>query len=131
MKFRAGSPGSARINYRKMTIREIAKLVDGEIVGAPVDETYEVEKAFASDLMSDVLRFHMDDTVLITGLCNNQTMRTSEMADLRVVLIGRDKQPDADMLALAEDSDITIIKSKYSLFKLSGILYAAGIEPLY
>ena len=114
-----------------MTIRELARLLDGEIMGAPVDDDYEVTKAFASDLMSDVLRFHMDDTVLITGLCNNQTMRTSEMADLRVVLIGRDKQPDEDMLALAEDTGITIIKSKYSIFKLSGILYGAGIEPLY
>jgi predicted transcriptional regulator len=81
--------------------------------------------------MSDVLRFSMDETVLITGLCNNQTMRTAEMADLRVVLIGRDKQPDDEMLELAEDSDITIIKSKYSIFKLSGILYNAGIKPLY
>ncbi|MBO7547643.1 MAG: hypothetical protein J6T07_04275 [Bacteroidales bacterium] len=114
-----------------MKIKEIARLVDGEIVGAPADDSYEVEKAFASDLMSDVLRFSMEDTVLITGLCNNQTMRTSEMADLRVVLIGRDKQPDAEMLELAEDSDITIIKSRYSLFKLSGILYNAGIKPLY
>jgi len=114
-----------------MKISEIARLVDGEIIGAPVDETYEVEKAFASDLMSDVLRFSMDETVLITGLCNNQTMRTAEMADLRVVLIGRDKQPDEEMIELAEDSDITIIKSKYSLFKLSGILFNAGIKPLY
>ena len=114
-----------------MKIKEIARLVDGEIVGAPADDSYEVEKAFASDLMSDVLRFSMEDTVLITGLCNNQTMRTSEMADLRVVLIGRDKQPDAEMLELAEDSDITIIKSRYSLFKLSGIRFNAGIKPLY
>ena len=114
-----------------MKIEEIKTLVDGEIVGAPADDAYEVKKAFASDLMSDVLRFSMDETVLITGLCNNQTMRTSEMADLRVVVIGRDKQPDEDMLALAEDSDITIIKSKFSIFKISGILYAAGIEPLY
>ena len=100
-------------------------------MGAPADEGYEVEKACASDLMSDVLRFPMDETVLITGLCNNQTIRTSEMADLRVVLLGRDKQPDEDMLALAEDSDITLIKSKYSIFKLSGFLYGAGIKPLY
>ena len=114
-----------------MTIEEIAKLLDGEIVGAPADDSYEVKKAFASDLMSDVLRFHMDETVLITGLCNNQTMRTSEMADLRVVVIGRDKQPDEDMLALAEEIDITIIKCKYSIFKISGILYGAGIAPLY
>ena len=114
-----------------MKITEIAKLIDGELVGAPADDAYEVKKAFASDLMSDVLRFHMDDTVLITGLCNNQTMRTSEMSDLRVVVIGRDKQPDEDMLELAEDLDITLIKSKYSIFKISGILYGAGIEPLY
>ena len=114
-----------------MKIRDIAQLVDGELVGAPVDEFYEVEKAFASDLMSDVLRFNMEQTVLITGLCNNQTMRTCEMADLRVVLMGRDKQPDDDMLELAVDNDITIIKSKYSIFKISGILYAAGIKPLY
>lgn len=114
-----------------MTIKEIAKLVDGEIVGAPVDESYDVEKAFASDLMSDVLRFSMDETVLITGLCNNQTMRTAEMSDVRVVLIGRDKQPDQEMLDLAVDSDITLIKSKYSIFKISGILYGAGIKPLY
>ena len=114
-----------------MKIKEIAELVGGDIVGAPSDDEYEVVKAFASDLMSDVLRFSMDETVLITGLCNNQTMRTSEMADLRVVLIGRDKQPDAEMLELAEDSGITIIKSKYSIFKISGILYAAGIQPLY
>ena len=114
-----------------MTITEIAKLVDGEIVGAPADDNYDVKKAFASDLMSDVLRFSMEETVLITGLCNNQTMRTSEMSDLRVVLIGRDKQPDEDMLELAEELDITLIKSKYSLFKISGILYGAGIEPLY
>ena len=114
-----------------MKIRDISQLVDGVLVGAPVDEFYEVEKAFASDLMSDVLRFNMEQTILITGLCNNQTLRTCEMADLRVVLIGRDKQPDQDMLELAEDNDITIIKSKYSIFKLSGILYGAGIKPLY
>ena len=114
-----------------MKISEIAQLVDGVLVGAPVDEFYEVEKAFASDLMSDVLRFNMDNTVLITGLCNNQTMRTCEMADIRVILMGPDKQPDEDMIELAVDNDITIIKSRYSIFKLSGILYKAGIQPLY
>lgn len=114
-----------------MKISEIAQLVDGVLVGAPVDEFYEVKKAFASDLMSDVLRFNMDNTVLITGLCNNQTMRTCEMADIRVILMGRDKQPDEDMIELAVDNDITIIKSRYSIFKLSGILYKAGIQPLY
>lgn len=118
-------------NVQTMKVKEIVTLVAGEMVGAAIDPEYEITKAFASDLMSDVLRFSMDDTLLITGLCNNQTLRTAEMADLRVVLIGRDKQPDEDMIELAEESDITLIKSKYSLFKLSGILYDAGLQPLY
>ena len=114
-----------------MKIEEIAKLVDGEIVGCRTNGDYEMTKAFASDLMSDVLRFSLEDTLLITGLCNNQTMRTAEMADLKVVLIGRDKQPDEEMLELAGDSDITIIKSPHSLFYISAVLYNAGLKPLY
>ena len=114
-----------------MKIKEIASLLGGHIVGAPADDNYEVEKAFASDLMSDVLRFPMDETVLITGLCNNQTLRTAEMADLRVVILGRAKEPDEDMLALAKEAYISIIKSEFSIFKISGILYGAGIKPIY
>ena len=114
-----------------MKIKELMDLVAGEAVGFQGNGDVEITKGFASDLMSDVLRFPMDETVLITGLCNNQTMRTAEMADLRIVIIGRDKQPDEEMLELAEDSDITIIKSKYSVFKISAILYNAGIKPLY
>lgn len=114
-----------------MKIKEIARLVGGEIVGAPADDKYEVERAFTADLMSDVLRFNLDNTVLITGLCNNQTLRTCEMADLQVVLMGRGKQPDQDMLALARENAITIIKSKFSIFKLSGMLFNAQIKPVY
>lgn len=114
-----------------MKIKEIAALVEGETIGCRENEDYEMTKAFCSDLMSDVLRFSLEDTILLTGLCNIQTMRTAEMADLRVVLIGRGKQPDEEMLALAMESDITIIKTKFSLFKVCGILFDAGLKPLY
>lgn len=114
-----------------MKIDEIVKLAEGEVCGCSSNGDFEMTKAFASDLMSDVLRFPMENTLLITGLCNTQTIRTAEMADLKVVLIGRDKQPDEEMIELATDSDITLIKSKYSLFKLSAILYNAGMKPLY
>ena len=114
-----------------MKIKEIAELVEGEILGSRANDDYEMTTAFTSDLMSDVLRFPMDDTILITGLCNTQTMRTAEMADLRVVLIGRNKQPDEEMLELAEENDITLIRSKNSIFKITGLLYDAGLKPLY
>jgi len=114
-----------------MTLEEISKLVEGKVCGCTTNDEFEMTKAFASDLMSDVLRFPMEETLLITGLCNTQTIRTAEMADLPVVLIGRDKQPDEEMIELAIESGITIIKSKYSLFRISAILYNAGMKPLY
>ena len=114
-----------------MKIKEIAKLLDGRILGCQDNFEMEFHKAFSSDLMSDVLKVSFDDTLLITGLCNNQTMRTADMADVSVVIIGRDKRADEEMLELAEDSGITIIESPYSLFKISGILFSVGIMPLY
>lgn len=114
-----------------MKLNQIVDLVKGEICGCTGNGDYEMTKASTSDLMSDVLRFPMDETLLITGLCNTQTIRTAEMADLRVVIIGRDKQPDEEMIELAADSDITLIKSRYSIFELSAILYNAGLKPLY
>lgn len=114
-----------------MKIQEIADLVEGEITGCKSNGDYEMTKAFCSDLMSDVLRYSLEETILLTGLCNIQTMRTAEMADLSVVLIGRGKQPDEEMLALAVESGITIIKSKFSLFRICAILANAGLKPLY
>lgn len=113
-----------------MTIREIAKLLDAEVcIGeARLDE--EVERAFASDLMSDVLTLK-DTPMLITGLCNVQTIRTCDMATLDIIIIVRNKKVTEDMLELAEDNDMVILSCAYSMFKVCGMLYEAGIKPLY
>ena len=114
-----------------MKITEIVSLVAGELKGAVPDDTLDFENVFASDLMSDVLKVSFDGTLLVTGLCNNQTMRTADMADISLVVIGRGKKADEEMLEIALDSDITIIESPFSIFKISGILYQAGLRPLY
>ena len=114
-----------------MTIIEIAELVNGKITGSEENNNAIVEKAFASDLMSDVLTVEDPNVLLITGLSNVQTIRTAEMADLKMIVIGRNKIPTEDMISLAEDCGITIIQSPYSLFKISGLLFQRNIKPLF
>ena len=69
--------------------------------------------------------------MLVTGLCNVQTIRTCDMATLDIILIVRNKKVTEDMLELAEENDMVILTSAYSMFKTCGMLYEAGIKPLY
>ena len=114
-----------------MKIKEIAELLDAKVICGGEHSESEVEKAFASDLMSDVLRLKTENVILLTGLCNVQTIRTCEMGDINFILLVRDKEATEDMIELAEDNDMVILQTGYSLFKASGILYGKGLSPIF
>ncbi|HOF17082.1 MAG TPA: hypothetical protein PLF32_09395 [Bacteroidales bacterium] len=114
-----------------MTIKEIAESLEGEIVCSEKFTNRKVEKAFSSDLMSEVLTIDSENLILITGLVNVQTIRTCEMLDIQNIIIVRNKKATPEMLELAEENDIIIIQCPFSMFKASGILYQHGIKPIY
>lgn len=114
-----------------MKLSEIVKLVNGKVLTGEARLDEDVECAFASDLMSDVLTIRTDNFILITGLANNQAIRTAEMSDVQYILFVRGKEVTEDMIEMAQDNDMVIIKTDFSLFKTSGILYGAGLGPIY
>ena len=65
-----------------MTIRELIPVLDARVLCGEDKLDQEVKSACGSDLMSDVLAFVKDKTVLITGLTNIHVMRTAEMLDI-------------------------------------------------
>lgn len=121
---------SKKQNKNNMTIKEIANLLNATVCIGENRLDEEVEHAFASDLMSDVLTLK-DTPMLITGLCNVQTIRTCDMATLDIIVVVRNKKVTEDMLELAEDNDMVILSCAYSMFKVCGLLYEAGIKPLF
>lgn len=115
-----------------MKIEEVLHLTEGRIVAGAPDTVQDVNRVFASDLMSDVLTLkNADDLLLMTGLCNMQTIRTCEMAEIRVVLFVRGKKVTEEMIALAEENDMLLIETNFSLYRCSGILYGSGLQALY
>ncbi|PKP11101.1 MAG: hypothetical protein CVU09_04345 [Bacteroidetes bacterium HGW-Bacteroidetes-4] len=114
-----------------MEIKSLLAHTEGNLITTQISEDIVFENAFASDLMSDVLTLDASNTILITGLANLQTIRTAEMSDIECVIIGRNKKVTPDMLELAIKSNICLIESPFSVFKISGILYQNGIKPLY
>jgi predicted transcriptional regulator len=111
-----------------MTIGDIATSINAKFLSGESLGGTEVRTACGSDLMSDVLAFIKNQSVLITGLTNAQVVRTAEMMDIVCIVLVRGKQPSAEMLELAGDAGIAVLSTDYSLFTTCGILHAAGLS---
>ena len=114
-----------------MTLRDICNTINGEVVCGEELLGTNVEFAFSSDLMSDVLTVQCDKLILITGLANLQAIRTAEMSDIPCVLFVRNKPITEEMVELARECGIAILRSKNTLFFVAGELYNAGLKPVY
>ena len=86
-----------------MTSREIAGVLDATWLCCQEEGDRVVQSAFASDMMSDVLAYVQEDTLLLTGLVNDQSIRTAEMLDLPCVVYVRGKNPHRQTIERAID----------------------------
>ena len=71
-------------------------LLDAEVLTGEDKLDTEAVTACGSDLMSDVLAFVKDKTILITGLVNAHVIRTAEMLDIICVVFARGKRPSEE-----------------------------------
>lgn len=110
-----------------MVVRDIIQILEADIITA-ADLDVEVKTACGSDMMSDVLAYVKDQSVLLTGLLNPQVVRTAEMMDMRCIVFVRGKVPDQSVIDLAKDMDITLLKTRFRLFTACGKLYASGLR---
>ena len=110
-----------------MKISEIQKLLDAEIVCGEEYLDHEVHSACGSDMMSDVLAYVKDQAVLLTGLVNAQVIRTAEMMDMVCIVFVRSKSPSEEMIRLARESDMVILKTNKRMYEACGKLYVGGL----
>lgn len=114
-----------------MKIADLASVVNGQVLTGMINQEVELEYAFASDLMSDVLTISKDKLLLITGLTNIQAIRTAEMADISTILFVRNKTVPPALIELAKENNIAILSCPGSMFRTSGQLFNAGLKPVF
>ena len=110
-----------------MIVKDIIDILEGEII-CEGDLNQEIKTACGSDMMSDVLAFVKDQSVLLTGLVNPQVVRTAEMMDMACIVFVRGKIPDDSIISLAQTRGITLIKTRYRMFTACGLLYTNGLS---
>ncbi len=109
-----------------MTIADIQTILKAEIVCGD-NLNAEVHNACGSDMMSDVLAFVKDQSVLLSGLVNTQVVRTAEMMDMLCIVFVRGKEPTAEMIELAKGFGIVLMKTPLRMFTACGLLYQNGL----
>ena len=110
-----------------MTIAQIISLLEATSLSDTPDLEHTIESVCGSDMMSDVLAFSKDHSVLLTGLCNPQVIRTAEMLDIVCLIFVRGKKPDQTILDMAKERDLIVMETGHRMFSSCGMLYQAGL----
>ncbi len=111
-----------------MTIADMVGVLHAKVLCGEDRLETPVYTACCSDLMSDVLAFVNEKTVLITGLTNPHVLRTADMLDLKCLVYARGKVPGEEILEQAVDQGLVVITTRETAFTACGLLYQAGLR---
>ena len=114
-----------------MVLKEVVNLLDAEVLTGNSDPELELNSAFSSDMMSHMLAYSNDKSILITALYNPQVLRTADLMGIScVIFIGR-SAPDPALIKLAESLGVTVVQSPYSMYVTCGILFSNGLQGAF
>jgi predicted transcriptional regulator len=110
-----------------LKLRDVKEILDADVIVGEDKLDIEVNTAFGADLMSDVLAFAKAGSILLTGLTNDQVIRTADILDIAAIVLVRGKRSNSDTINLAKKLKIPLLTTKYILFETAGRLYAKGM----
>ena len=111
-----------------MTIGDIVHILHARVLCGADRMDRPATTACCSDLMSDVLAFVNEKTVLITGLANPHVLRTADMLDLKCLVYVRSKVPNDEIIEQADEQGLAVIATRETAFTACGLLYEAGLR---
>ena len=111
-----------------MTIADMVSVLHARVLCGEERLATPVYTACCSDLMSDVLAFVNEKTVLITGLTNHHVLRTADMLDLKGLVFARGKVPGEELLEQAQEQGLVVMTTRETAFTACGLLYQAGLR---
>jgi predicted transcriptional regulator len=111
-----------------LTLMEVQKILNAEALFGQDMMHKKVSSACGSDLMSDVLAFVKEETLLLTGLTNIHVIRTAELLDVTAIVFVRGKYPTQDIIDMAVERSIVLFSTDDTLFTACGKLYQAGLS---
>jgi len=117
-----------RVTFMKLS--EVRDILKATVVVGDDKLVMEISDAAASDLMSDLLSNYQEGSLLLTGVTNIQVINTSLIAGITAIIFVRGKEPNSEVIALAEEHGIPILKSSYNMYSSCGMLFSNGLKNI-
>ena len=113
-----------------MKLYEVADILTAKVLVGKEQLDNDIAGGGSADLMQDVLSAVAKDAVLLTGVIDEQVVRTAKIAGVGAVVIVRGKTPSQRFIDLAKNNDMPLLLTGSSLFVASGRLYMNGLRGL-
>lgn len=101
-----------------MKLSELVSQAGLEVLTLP-DGGVEVQNAYTSDLLSDVMGHCPEDSVLITVQNHKNTVAVSTLAGVLAILVVHNRPIPDDMLALASREGVALLRTTADQFTIS------------
>jgi predicted transcriptional regulator len=113
-----------------MKLLQIVETLEAKVLTGDHLLEKDIDTCGASDLMSDILAGLSEGCILLTGLTTVQVIRTAMVAGVGAVVFVRGKTPPQEVIDLAENQDLPLLSSPYSMFVSCGRLHACNLTGL-
>ncbi len=113
-----------------MKLSQIVEALEAKILTGDDLLEKDIDTCGASDLMSDILAGLSEGCILLTGLTTVQVIRTAMVAEVGAVVFVRGKTPPQEVINLAQEQELPLISSPYSMFVSCGRLHACNLTGL-
>lgn len=113
-----------------MYLNEIVNLLGADVLTDDADYNLELNSAFSSDVMSDVIAYSHDKSILITALIDATAIRTADLMGITCVIFIGTSTPDQEIIDLANSHGLTIVKSPLSMYVTCGLLFSNGLQGM-
>ena len=113
-----------------MKLSKVQELMKADLLTGDELVDKEIVAGGAADLMRDILAKSAKDSLLITGVVREEVLETAISAQVGAILFVRGKKMTGDLLQRARDARMPVLRTQYSMFAASGILYINGLKGL-
>lgn len=110
-----------------MTVKELQSKLDLNALNEVSDT--EVEGAFVSDMLSDVMAGAKAGNVWVTVQTHKNIVAAANLVDVPAIIVVRGKKVPEDTVQVADRVGVTLFSTDLDTFQVAVKLHEAGIKP--